>query len=149
MTSTRIAVSLMLPALLATGCVGVQSTSRTWSDQPATDPQEQVWYGRVSQIRETVEELRGDPAAGAVAGAVVGGLLGSAMSGGHGPGGVFGAMTGAMIGADASRGSPPQWIYDVTVRFQDGSLRTYRYQGQTPFRVGDEVMLTSRGLSRL
>jgi len=148
MTNPRRATLLTLLALLGTGCVGVQSTTRTWSDQPAPAPQEQVWYGRVSQISETVEEQRGDPAAGAVAGAVVGGLLGSAMTHGHG-GGLFGAMTGAMIGANASQGSGARWFYDVTVRYEDGSLRTYRYAGQTPFRVGDEVMLSSHGLARI
>lgn len=149
-TRTRVAVLLTLTALLATGCVGVRSTSRTWSDQPAAEPperQEQVWYGRVAQITETVDEFRGDPVAGAAVGAVVGGLLGSAMTHGHG-GGFFGAMTGAIIGADASRGSGARWSYDVTVRYQDGSLRTYRYDGQVPFRVGDEVVFSSRGLAR-
>jgi len=148
MTTTRLAIFLSLPVLLGTGCVGVQSTTRTWSEEPTAAPQEQVWYGRVSQISETVVEQRGDPAAGAVAGAVVGGLIGSAMTNGHG-GGLFGAMTGAMIGANASQGSGARWFYDVTVRYEDGSLRTYRYVGQTPFRVGDEVMLTSRGLARI
>jgi len=148
MTNRQIPLLLLLPTLLATGCVGVQTTSRTWSDQAAVQPQEQVWYGQVTQVRETVEQLRGDPAAGAVAGAVVGGLVGNALSGGHG-GGLFGALAGAMIGADASNVHEERWLYEVTVRYQDGSLRTYPYQGQVPFRVGDEVMLSSRGLARL
>ena len=146
MITTRLA--LLLPTLLVAGCVGVQSTTRTWNEEQGQAPTGQVWYGRVTQISETVQEFRGDPVAGAATGAVVGGLLGSAMSGGHGGGGVFGAVAGAMIGADASRGAPPRWSYDVTVRYDDGSLRTYRYEGQVPFRVGDAVVLTSRGLSR-
>ncbi len=146
MITTRLA-TLLLPALLVSGCVGVQTSTRTFTDQQGQDPTAQVWYGRVAQITETVEEFRGDPVAGAAVGAVVGGLLGSAMTHGHG-GGFFGAMTGAIIGADASRGSGARWSYDVTVRYQDGSLRTYRYDGQVPFRVGDEVMLSSSGLTR-
>jgi outer membrane lipoprotein SlyB len=147
MRAPRLA-SLLLPALLFTGCVGVQSTTRTWSEDGTTPPEEQVWYGRVAQITETVEAWRGDPAAGAVAGAVIGGVLGSAMTHGHG-GGLFGALAGAMIGADASRGGETRWFYDVTVRYDEGSLRTYRYGGQVPFRVGDLVVLSSRGLARL
>ncbi len=149
MTSPRLATLLLLPALLATGCVGVETTTRTWSDQPAygDQPEEQVWYGRVTQVRETVQQYRGDPGAGAVAGAVVGGMIGSAMTNGHG-GGLFGAIAGAMIGADASRGSGARYFYEVTVRYDDGSLRTYPYDGWSPFRVGDEVVLSStRGLS--
>ena len=148
MTTNRLATLLLVPVLLGTGCVGVQSTSRTWSeDQQLQQQDEQVWYGRVTQVRETVDQYRGDPAAGAVAGAVVGGVVGSAMTRGHG-GGFFGAIAGAMIGADASRGGETRWRYDVTVRYDDGSLRTYFYDGWTPFRVGDEVVLSSRGLSR-
>jgi outer membrane lipoprotein SlyB len=149
MTLTRLA-TFLLPALLTTGCVGVQTTTRTLSDQPGQDEQrEQVWYGRVVTISETVEDYRGDPAAGAVAGAVVGGVLGSAMTHGHGGGGgLVGMLAGAMIGANASSGGERYWFYDVTVRYDDGSLRTYRYSGQVPFRVGDAVFFSSRGLSR-
>lgn len=147
MNPTRPTALLLVTALLGSGCVGVESTTRTWSEPPAAPPQEQVWYGHVSQVRETVVQYQGDPAAGALAGAVVGGLLGSAISHGHG-GGLFGAMTGAMIGADASRGGAPQFRYDVTVRFDDGSLRTYVYEGWCPFRVGERVVLSSAGLAR-
>jgi outer membrane lipoprotein SlyB len=144
MTTTRLASLLLVPALLATGCVGVRTQTRTWNDQ--APQQEQVWYGRVAQIRETVEEYRGDPGAGAVAGAVVGGVVGHGLTGGHG-GGLLGAVAGAMIGADASSGHGARWFYEVTVRYDDGSLRTYYYEGQQPFRVGDEVVLSSRGLA--
>jgi outer membrane lipoprotein SlyB len=148
MTTTRLAALLLVPALFGTGCVVAQTRTRTWSDQGQAE-NEQTWHGQVTQIRETVEELRGDPAAGAVAGAVVGGVVGSALSGGRGGGGFLGAVTGAMIGADASRGGGARWIYEVTVRYDDGSLRTYSYAGQAPFRVGDEVILSSSGLARL
>jgi outer membrane lipoprotein SlyB len=147
MTMTRFASLLLIPAVLGTGCVAAQTRTRTWSDQQGQDQREQVWYGRVAQISETVQEYRGDPAGGAVAGAVVGGVVGHALSGGHG-GGLFGAVAGAMIGADASRGQGSRWYYEVTVRYEDGSLRTYYYEGQVPFRVGDEVVLSSRGLAR-
>jgi outer membrane lipoprotein SlyB len=149
MNAPRLA-TLLLPVLLISGCVGVQSTTRTWSEDGAAPANEQVWYGRVAQISETVEASRGDPVAGAAAGAVIGGVLGSTMSRGHGGGGgLFGALAGAMIGADASRGGETRFFYDVTVRYDEGSLRTYRYQGQVPFRVGDPVVLSPRGLARL
>jgi outer membrane lipoprotein SlyB len=147
MTTTRLAALVLIPVLLGTGCVAARTTSRTWSEQPGYDEREMVWYGRVTQIRETVEEYVGDPVGGAVAGAVVGGVLGSAMTGGHG-GGFMGAVAGSMIGADASRGHGARRLYEVTVRYDDGSLRNYAYDGYAPFRVGDEVVLSSRGLAR-
>jgi hypothetical protein len=63
MSTPRVATLLLLPTLLLSGCVGVQSTTRTWSEPRAAEP---VWHGQVVQVSETVEELRGDPAAGAV-----------------------------------------------------------------------------------
>jgi outer membrane lipoprotein SlyB len=147
MSVTRVAPLLLVTTLLSTGCVGVQSTTRTWSEPQAEVAAAPVWHGQVVRISETVEELRGDPAAGAVAGAVVGGVLGSALTHGHG-GGLFGALAGAMIGADASRVQQSRWFQDVTVRFDDGSVRTYRYEGQAPFRIGDPVVLSSQGLAR-
>jgi outer membrane lipoprotein SlyB len=149
MTSTRLAAIFLVPALLGTGCVGVSSTTRTWSEQPAQPApavQEQVWYGRVTQVRETIHQYAGDPVAGAFAGAAIGALFGEVLSGGHG-GGFYGAMTGAMIGADASRGYGERRLYEITVRYDEGSLRTYVYEGQAPFRVGDDVVLSSRGLA--
>ncbi len=146
MITTRLAALLLVPAVLGSGCVVAQTRTRTWSEQPGYEENEQLWYGRVTQVRETVEEYVGDPAGGAVAGAVVGGMVGHALSGGRG-GGLFGALAGAMIGADASRGRGQRWFYEVTVRFDDGSLRTYPYANRSPFRVGDEVVLSSRGLS--
>jgi outer membrane lipoprotein SlyB len=138
-------LGLALPALLLSACVATTTTTRTWGD-----PYAQNWarYGRVESIRETVHRQQGDPAGGAVAGAIIGSLLGSAWSGGHGAGALAGAIGGAMVGSAASQGQAEQRIYEVFVRFDDGALETFVYQGVLPFRVGDPVALTASGLGR-
>jgi outer membrane lipoprotein SlyB len=138
-------LALALPALLLSACVTTTTTTRTWGEPYAAD-----WarYGQVEQVRETIHRQQGDPAGGAVAGAIIGGLLGNAWSGGRGGATVAGAIGGAMVGASASQGQAEQRIYEVFVRFDDGALETFVYNGVLPFRVGDRVALTAHGLSR-
>jgi outer membrane lipoprotein SlyB len=138
-------LALALPALLLSACVTTSTTTRTWGE-----PYGAEWarYGQVESVRETVQRQQGDPGGGAVAGAIIGGLLGNAWSGGHGGATVAGAIGGAMVGASASQGQAEQRIYEVFVRFDDGALETFVYNGVLPFRPGDRVALTAQGLSR-
>lgn len=151
-------LTLLVPLLL-TACVTATTTS-TWSD--GYYGAEGTRYGHVESIRETVRREEGNPAAGAAVGAVVGGLLGSAIGGhtrydrwgnsyhqGSAAGAVVGAVGGAMVGAAASQGHGEERFYDVYVRFDDGGLEAFSFRDPLPFRVGDPVSLTGRGLERM
>lgn len=140
-------LALALPALLLSACVATTTTTRTWGD-PYGYGSDWARYGRVESVRETIHQQRGDPAGGAVAGAIIGGLLGNSWGRGHGAATVAGAIGGAMVGASASQGQAEQRIYEVYVRFDDGAVETFVYDGVLPFRVGDSVALTARGLAR-
>lgn len=136
-------VSLILLAALAPACATTES-------QTLVEPAPQgnwVLYGRVENVRETLRHQHGDPAGGAVAGAIIGGVLGTAL-GGRGFGTFVGATEGAMIGADSSQSGTVGRTLEVFVRFDDGSLRTFVYQDYLPFRPGDYVVWTERGLAR-
>jgi outer membrane lipoprotein SlyB len=153
----RTAALPLLAALLG-GCMTTRTVqSTTWGEPDAG------WrrQGRVEWIRETVTVTEGNPGGGAVAGAVVGGLLGSALGGhwhhdhwghaayhGSGAGALLGAVGGAMVGAAASQGAREDRSYEVFVRFADGGGQTFVYRGASPLRVGDDVLLTDRGLMR-
>lgn len=139
------AIVLALPALLLSACVATTTSTRTWGE-----PYAQGWarYGQVESVRETVQQQQGDPGGGAVAGAIIGGLLGNAWSGGHAGATVAGAIGGAMVGSAASQGQARQVFYEVFVRFQDGALERFVYQGYLPFNPGDPVVLTAQGLAR-
>jgi outer membrane lipoprotein SlyB len=137
----RVLVSSLLVTLLVQGCAAVESE--------AYQPPAGNWiaYGQVESVRPVSRYDRGDPAGGAVAGAVIGGLIGTAL-GGRGFGTVVGASEGAMIGANSSQGGYAGSDFHVNVRFDDGSLRTFVYHDQLPFRPGEYVVWTPQGLGR-
>ena len=149
MTIRPVLALALVPALLS-GCVATTTESRTWGEPYGYD-QGQGWvrYGHVESIRETVQRQQGDPGAGAVAGAIIGGLLGNSFTQGNPVGTVAGAVGGAMVGANASQGSAEARSYEVFVRFDDGGVERFVYPGALPFRVGDRVSLTDRGLARM
>jgi outer membrane lipoprotein SlyB len=144
MKFARMLIPILMLAILTPACVATTATSTTWGESA---PQgDWVLYGRVENIRQTVHQNHGDPASGAVAGAVIGGVLGTAL-GGRGFGTFLGATEGAMIGAHTSHGGYAGTTYEVFVRFDDGSLRTFVYQEGLPFRPGDYVVWTPQGLA--
>lgn len=101
--------------------------------------------GRRRGDAHVVQRTEGNPAAGAVAGGLVGGLL---FGGGRGPAAVAGAVGGAAVGAAASSGSAVQRTYQVVVRFDDGGFGEFVYDGVSPFRPGERVVVTAGGLAR-
>jgi outer membrane lipoprotein SlyB len=136
--------TLMLGFTVASvGCVTTSTTSTTWTAQP---PGAEAWSrpGRVEWIREVVHRQEGNPVGGALAGAIIGGLIG-----GHGPAAVVGAVGGAAVGAAASQGGAESRSYEVFVRFDDGGQQVFFWPDYCPFRPGEPVMLTPRGLARM
>lgn len=138
MRSMRAIAFLLLIAGLP-ACATTVTTDASWEAAPQAD---WVRYGMVTQVREVIQRTQGDPAGGALAGALIGGILG----GGRGPGALFGAAGGAAIGAAASSGYSERRSYQVWVRFQDGGIQSFWYANYSPFRPGQNVALTPRGL---
>lgn len=135
------AITLLLFVASLSACATTVTSESTWDAAPQA---EWVRYGTVTQVREVIQRTEGNPAGGAVAGAIIGGILG----GGRGPGALFGAASGAAIGAAASSGYSERRSYQVWVRFQDGGYQSFWYARYSPFRPGDPVALTPRGLYR-
>jgi outer membrane lipoprotein SlyB len=82
---------------------------------------------------------------GAVAGGVAGGVLGNAIGGGSGAGNavltVGGAAGGAFAGDAIEGHMKKRTVWKVTVRLEDGSVRTLQQGAQPPFAVGDRVRI--------
>jgi outer membrane lipoprotein SlyB len=133
MRSLRVFAFLLLIAALP-ACATTVTTDDSWEAAPQA---EWVRYGTVTQVREVIQRTEGNPAGGAVAGAIIGGVL---------TGRLFGAAAGAGIGAAASSGSSERRSYQVWVRFQDGGYQAFWYVNYSPFRPGENVALTPRGL---
>lgn len=152
-------LTLLAASLVAGGCVTNRTTTRTWGE-PYDSAQAWQRPGHVESIRETVQRDEGNPAGGAVAGAVIGGLLGSVLgaethydrwgyahSHPSAAGALVGAAGGAMVGAAASQGAAERRWYEIFVRFDDGGLERYVYEGYPPFQVGQPVSLSPGGLA--
>lgn len=94
----------------------------------------------VVEIVRVVEHRRRD-LAGATAGRlspegrISESVLGYRMGGGGGEG--FVVLLGAMAGA--SPAARARLVYEVDVRLEDGSVRTFRQPGEPPWRLGDRV----------
>ena len=130
---------MLLFTVTTVGCVTTSTTSTTWTAEPPA--QEWTRPGRVEWVREVVHRQEGNPVGGAIAGAIIGGLIG-----GHGSAAVVGAVGGAAVGAAASQGGGESRTYEVLVRYQDGGQQMFAWADYCPFRAGQPVMLTPRGL---
>jgi outer membrane lipoprotein SlyB len=119
--------------------VGATTATAAEAGRPA-----EARRGRVEWVREAPSHSGANPAVSAAAGAVIGGVLGSLLTG-HAGGVAAGAAIGAATGANIAAAHAPR-AYDVGVRFDNGERRVFTYSGYPPFRPGQEVALTSRGL---
>lgn len=85
---------------------------------------------------------------GAVAGGVVGGILGNQVGGGRGRTAmtVLGAGAGAYAGHEIEKNMNKAVRYQVRVRMQDGTYRTFYETSPPAFSVGQKVRVTHDGI---
>jgi outer membrane lipoprotein SlyB len=107
--------------------------------------------GRVRSI-EVIPVAARSSGGGAVLGAIIGGVIGHQVGGGTGKalatgaGAVGGAVAGNAIEMHNKRDDE---IFRVSVRFEDGSVRSYDFQRIDDLRVGDRVKLEGGQIHRL
>jgi outer membrane lipoprotein SlyB len=125
-----------------TGC-GPQPTYQVVQSPPPART------GTVESVREVVEQK--DPSgAGLIVGGLVGGGLGSLVGGGTGRtvATVVGALGGAYAGNRIEK-SQSQVVYQIGVKYDDGSWATIRQAAPTGLRIGDRVRITDSGVELL
>ena len=145
-TKTRLQTFALAAMLLLPACYTASSYSREVGAAPPPRP----WYrdGTVESVREVVRRTEGNPAAGAVVGSAIGALIGGSLT--HSGGGLaVGAIGGAATGAAASSGRSEERYYVLAVRFDDGTRGQISYWDPPPWRPGDRVRQTRRGLEWL
>ncbi len=86
---------------------------------------------------------------GAVAGGVVGGLLGHQVGGGTGKkiATVAGAAGGAFAGHQVEKNMKSSTRYEVTVKMDDGAVRTFPFDTQPSFQAGSKVRVVNGNLT--
>lgn len=98
--------------------------------------------GVVEDIRSKLVEPDGS-GLGGVAGGVVGGLLGNQVGkgGGRTAATVAGAVGGAFIGNKIEKTMKKKEVFEIVVRYEDGTTQTFPSDTPPAWRVGDKVRL--------
>jgi outer membrane lipoprotein SlyB len=104
--------------------------------------------GRVESV-DAIKQKGEASGVGVVGGAVVGGLLGNQIGGGNGKtlATVAGAVGGGYAGNEIEKHARSTTTYNVRVRMDDGSVRTFPYTSQPGFNAGDRVKVINGTLA--
>lgn len=96
--------------------------------------------GRVESVH-AVQQAAQPSGVGVVAGAVLGGVLGNQVGGGNGKtlATVAGAVGGGYAGNEIERRTRSATTYQVRVRMENGTVRTFPYNSQPHWNVGDRI----------
>ena len=96
--------------------------------------------GNVESVREITQRAQGS-GVGAAGGAILGGLLGNQVGSGHGRqlATVAGAVGGAVVGNQVEGNMKATHSYEIRVRLDDGSSRTFHQQNAPGWHTGDRV----------
>jgi outer membrane lipoprotein SlyB len=103
--------------------------------------------GNIEAIHQIKTRAQGS-GVGAAGGAILGGLLGNQLGGGHGRqlATVAGAVGGAVVGNQVEGNMKADVSYEIRVRLDDGTLRTFHQHSVPPWRTGDRVRIVKGAL---
>lgn len=104
--------------------------------------------GTIESVR-AIEQAAQPNGVGAVAGAVLGGILGNQVGGGNGRklATVAGAVGGGFAGNEVERRTRTTTSYEIRVRMENGSTRSFSDSGQSGWRSGDRVKVVNGSLT--
>ena len=104
--------------------------------------------GVIESVHAVTQEGEGS-GLGAVAGGVLGGALGNGIGQGNGRtlATIAGIVGGAFAGNKVEKNSRQTTHYEVTVRFDDGTRRTFTETMRPPWREGERVRLSNGSLT--
>ncbi|MES2150216.1 MAG: glycine zipper 2TM domain-containing protein [Pseudomonadota bacterium] len=119
-------------------------------ESASTAPPAKSWChncGNVESVREITTRAKGS-GAGAVGGALLGGLLGNQIGSGHGrqAATVAGAVGGAVVGNQVEGNMKATHSYEIKVRLDDGSARTFHQATPPGWHNGDRVEIVKGAL---
>jgi outer membrane lipoprotein SlyB len=114
------------------------------------DTEASRWCGTCGNV-ESIHEIRTraqGSGVGAAGGAILGGLLGNQIGSGHGRqlATVAGAVGGAVMGNQVEGNMHANTSYEIRVRLDDGTLRTFHQHSAPQWRSGDRVRIVKGSL---
>lgn len=121
-----------------------QNTSYTPAAAPAYDP----YAGEVTAVN-AVQTAQPTTGLGAIGGAVAGGLAGTQIGNGRGrtAATIIGAIGGGLAGNQIERVVHKATTYQVQVRMNDGSVRSFNYETAPGVAVGQKVHVSGETLT--
>ena len=139
----RIATAVLAAAILA-GCAHSNSGSVYTREEARREAT--VRMGTLESVRSVTIEGTKTPV-GTVAGGAVGGIAGSTIGSGRGSavGAVLGAVAGGLAGSAAEEGITRKAGLELTVRLDNGDIRSIVQEADETFKVGERVRLVSQG----
>ncbi len=137
-------LALALAGILA-GCATPPESGSVYNAYQ-TQNEQTVRMGVVESVRN-VTIANPDSGAGTVAGAALGGLGGSQIGSGNGSAavGILGAVAGGIIGNRIENQANHRPGFEITVRLENGELRSVTQLADEAFRPGERVRLLSNG----
>ena len=105
--------------------------------------------GTIESVHAVQQQAQPNNGIGAVAGAVLGGVLGNQVGGGNGRklATVAGAVGGGFAGNEVEKRTRTTTSYEIRVRMEDGSSRSFSDSGQSGWRSGDRVKVVNGSLT--
>lgn len=145
MNFQRLAFSLSILSTAITGCAWQSHSGSVYSGSE-TQREQVVRLATVESVREVTIDRR-PTGVGTGAGAVVGGVAGSNI--GQGKGAIIGTVLGAVAGGVAGHAIEGQVAntkgIELTVRLENGELRSIVQEATEVFHPGEKVRLLSSG----
>ncbi|MNM73711.1 Outer membrane lipoprotein SlyB precursor [compost metagenome] len=125
-----------------------QAAQRAETERPAAKGS--PYAGRIVAVTPIQTQKPNTSGLGALGGAVVGGLVGNQVGKGNGRivGTVVGAVGGGVAGNQIEKAVSKDTHYEVRVRMDDGSQRTFTYEKDPAVQAGERVHMENGALVR-
>jgi outer membrane lipoprotein SlyB len=136
------ASAIIASGILLTACASQPTTGQMIS---STQGSTVVRRAQVTDVRDVTVQGNRSSGLGSFAGAILGGVAGSMIGSGNGrtAAGIGGALAGGMAGQHAEQASDIAHRVEVTVRFDNGDVRSYPVEPGEAFRIGDMVTVST------
>jgi outer membrane lipoprotein SlyB len=141
----KLALTIVSLSVLLAACAGPSNSGSVYNSYQTMNEQS-VRLGTVESVRN-VTIANPESGVGTVSGAALGGLGGSQIGNGNGSAavGIIGAVAGGIIGNRLEHQVNNKPGFEITVRMENGELRSITQAADEMFRPGEKVRLLSNG----
>ncbi|MFM8391312.1 MAG: glycine zipper 2TM domain-containing protein [Methylophilaceae bacterium] len=115
-----------------------------------TSPSSDLAADSATVVNVNKKEIDDASGVGAAIGAVTGGVVGNKVTGKKNKtlGTVLGAVAGGVAGHYGEKYLKKKTVREVEVRMPDGKTKTFEYEKEPEFNVGDEVIVSGKYIYR-